>query len=89
MKRVQTLSALFSVPGFRARSRLQGIFGDPRARLVTLVRRKKPRCAPAVERGTGPSTTARCAECGIPMRRAGVSIWRLSNGEWRARVVGA
>jgi hypothetical protein len=48
MKRVQTLSALFSFPGFRARSRLQGIFGDPPARLVTLVRRKKRRCAPAV-----------------------------------------
>jgi hypothetical protein len=38
MKCVQTLSALFSFPGFRARSRLQGIFGDPPARLVTLVR---------------------------------------------------
>jgi hypothetical protein len=38
MKRVQTLSALFSFPGFRARSRLQGIFGDPPVRLVTLVR---------------------------------------------------
>ncbi len=40
MKRAQTLSALFSFPGFRARSRLHGIFGDPHARLVTLVRRK-------------------------------------------------
>jgi hypothetical protein len=29
MTQVQTLSALFSFPGFHARSRLQGIFGDP------------------------------------------------------------
>jgi len=87
MKRVQTLSALFSFPGFRARSRLQGMLVDPHARLVTLLRRKKRPCARAVERGTGPSTTARHAGCGIPMRRAGVSIWSLSNGEWPARAV--
>jgi len=87
MKQAQTLSALFSFPGFRARSRLQGIFGDPHARLVTLVRRKKQRCAPVVGCGTAPSTTARRAGCGIPMRRAGASIWHLSNGEWLARAV--
>lgn len=46
MKHIQMLSALFSFPGFRARSRLQGIFGDPHARLVNVVRRNKPRCAP-------------------------------------------
>ena len=43
MKHTQTLSALFSFRGFRARSRLQGTFGDPHARLVTLVRRKNGR----------------------------------------------
>ncbi len=47
MQRTKTLSALFAFPGFRARSQLQGIFGDPHARLVVLVRRKKRRCAPA------------------------------------------
>ena len=31
MKYTQTLSTLFSFPGFRARSRLHGIFGDPHA----------------------------------------------------------
>ena len=87
MKHPQTLSALFSFPGFRARSRLQGIFGDPHARLVALVRRKKRPCAPAVGRRTGPSTTARRAGCGIPMPRAGASIWRLSSGGWPAHAV--
>jgi hypothetical protein len=49
MKRVQTLSALFSFPGFRARSRLQGIFGDP----------------PGPARPRGPAkTTAVCSGCG-------------------------
>ena len=87
MKRIQTLSALFSFPGFRARSRLHGVFGDPHARLVTLVRRKKRQCARGVARGTGPSTTARRAGYGIPMRPAGASMWPLSNGAWRARAV--
>lgn len=41
MKQAQTLSVLFSLPGFRVCSRLQGIFGDSHARLITLVRRKK------------------------------------------------
>ena len=87
MKQTRTLSALFSFPGFRARSRLQGIFGDPHARLITLVRRKNLPCARAVGCGTAPSTTARRAGRGIPMRRAGASICRLNNGEWPARTV--
>ena len=32
MPHTKTLSAVFSFPGFRARSQLQGIFGDPHAR---------------------------------------------------------
>lgn len=79
MKQTQTLSALFSFPGFRVRSRLRRIFGDPHARLVVLVRRKKLPCAPAVGRGPAPSTTARRAGCGIPMRWVGASICRLYN----------
>ena len=87
MKQTQTLSALFSFPGFRARSRLEGIFGDPHARLVVLVRRKKLPCVPAAGPATAPSMIARRAGCGIPMLRAGASIWRLSSGGWPARVV--
>ena len=87
MKRAHTLSALFSFPGFRARSRLQGIFGDPHARLVVLVRRKKRRCAPAAGPATAPSMIARCAECGIPMPPGGASTWPLSSGGWPARAV--
>ena len=87
MKQAQTLSALFSFPGFRARSRLQGIFGDPHARLITLVRRKKLPCARVAGLGIGPSTTAGHAECETPMPLAGASMWRMSNGGWPARAV--
>ena len=87
MQRTKTLSALFSFPGFRARGQLQGIFGDPHARLVVLVRRKKRRCAPAAGPDPGRSTTVRRVGCGIPMRPAGASTWRLSSGESRVPAV--
>ncbi len=53
MQHTKTLSAVFSFQGFRARSQLQGIFGDPHAQLVVLVRRKK---------------TAMCSGCGTRSR---------------------
>ena len=87
MKHPQTLSVLFSFPGFRAHSRLQGIFGDPHAKLITVIRRKKLPCAPAVGHGTAPSLPAQHAGCGIPMRRAGGSTWWMSGGGWPTRAV--
>ena len=87
MQHTKTLSAVFSFPGFRARSQLQGIFGDPHARLVVLVRRKKRRCAPAAGPDPGRSMTVRRGGCGIPMRPAGASTWRLSNGASRVHAV--
>lgn len=65
MPHTKTLSAVFSFPGFRARSQLQGICGDPHARLVVLVRRKEPRCAPAAGPDPGRSMTVRRGGCGI------------------------
>ena len=45
-------------PGFRPQARLRGVFGDPKARVITLIRRSKKRCAVCVARCTGVSTTA-------------------------------
>jgi len=41
MKKNKTLQELFSFPGFKATNRLQGKFGDHRARIIVLTRRKK------------------------------------------------
>lgn len=41
MKTCKTLSELYSHPGFRARNKLTGIYGDPYARVIKLVRRQK------------------------------------------------
>jgi hypothetical protein len=41
MKTCKTLSELYSHPGFRARNKLTGIYGDRYARVIKLVRRQK------------------------------------------------
>lgn len=48
MKSIRSLRELFSFQGFRANETLTGKFGDSKARIVTLVRRKKRVSALAV-----------------------------------------
>jgi len=48
----------YRFPGFRPKARLRGVFGDPKARVVTLARRSKKLCAVFVGERTGSSTTA-------------------------------
>jgi transposase len=43
-KRVRRLWDAYTFPGFRPRSTVRGIFGDPKARIITLVRRSKKAC---------------------------------------------
>jgi len=85
MKRIQTLSALFSFPGFRAAADCRDLWRSHAE--CHLGSAKKLPYAPAV--GTASHFyDRRCAGCGIPMRRAGVSIWRLSSGGCGARCQG-
>ncbi len=56
MRCVNTLQKLFSFPGFRAKQRLRGLFGDPMARVVELERRKKGLSAPVAARAISLST---------------------------------
>jgi len=41
MKADKTLQELFSFSGFKASTQLEGKFGDPKARIITLTRQKK------------------------------------------------
>ena len=50
MKTGRTLQELFSFPGFRAKQNLRGIFGEPKARIVELIREKKLQYAQGVEK---------------------------------------
>ena len=47
----------YRLAGFRCQARLRGVFGDPKARVITLVRRSKKRFAVFVDKRTGAFTT--------------------------------
>ena len=69
MKHANTLQMLFSLPGFGAKQRLRGLFGDPLVRIVELERRKKLLSARAAALAIAPSTT------GSNDRRATCWFW--------------
>jgi len=72
------LADAYTFPGFRPLQRIQGLFGDPGARLVTLVRRGKKRSAVPAVRRIAVGTTDGAGEFGIcraPIT-AFTSTWR-------------
>jgi hypothetical protein len=58
MKRKRTLLDEYRFPGCRPRARIKGVFGDPRARVVTLVRTQKNVAAANAGLSTGATTTS-------------------------------
>ena len=58
MAKFKQLRDLYRFPGFVPLARLRGIFGDPRAVVITLRRRRKKRFAARVGRHLGPTTTS-------------------------------
>ncbi len=77
-RKARRLADTYRFPGFRPLETVQGIFGDPRARVITLVRRGKKRSAGCVVPRTGPGTTAVAGGPGTcPVAStASISIWR-------------
>jgi hypothetical protein len=75
MRKKRCLGDEYRFPGFYPKSGVQGIFGDPKARVITLIRRQKKRSAVLAELATGAFTTGRPDEFGTC--RAGMhgSIW--------------
>lgn len=65
MKTCKTLSGLYSHPGFRARSKLIGVYGDSYARVIKLVRRQKKLFARFVVQRQRHTTIVRSNEQGI------------------------
>jgi hypothetical protein len=75
----------YQFPGFRPRSRIQGIFGDPKARVIRLKRSQKKQHVVAAARGIAVITTRQCDRYGIcPVGMPG-SIWKWKSGESTAR----
>ena len=74
------LADAYTFAGFRPLERVEGIFGDPRARLIKLVRRGKKRCVASAERCITPGTTADSVEfeiCRVPTT-VFTSNWRCA-----------
>jgi hypothetical protein len=71
---------LYRFPGFSPEHTLSGIFGDPRARVITLKRRGKKRSVAPVVGFTTPSTTGRSAGFATcPVERCGfIWPWRFA-----------
>ena len=59
MKYHKTLQELFSFPGFRAKQTLLGKFGDPKIRIIELMRRKKQPSAPIANHSAIVTTISR------------------------------
>ena len=57
-RKPRRLADTYTFPGFHPLAYVQGIFGDPQARLITLVRRRKKHSAARVAQRIGPGTTA-------------------------------
>lgn len=74
-KRKRLLDA-YRFTHFRPLEKICGIFGDPKARVITLVRRsKKPSATPAGER-TPAGTTRSSDECATCPAGTRASIWK-------------
>jgi hypothetical protein len=69
------LTDAYNFAGFRAQEQVRGIFGDPGARIVTLVRRSKKQLAAVAVAFRQGGTTAPRAACAIWAAATHASTW--------------
>ena len=74
------LSDAYRFPGFRALEPIKGVFGDPRARVVTLVRRSKKQPAARAGEFTKAGTTESSEGRAICLAAIPACIWTLRFG---------
>lgn len=85
MKTKTTFSQLYNFPGFRALARFKsGIFQDPQARVVSLVRRKKKRFVPDAKSPRKVFTIIGFIEFVICVQGRCGSTWNSNTGVWIA-----
>jgi len=74
----------YRFPGFRPKAQIQGIFGDPKVRIIRFKRSQKKRFADCAGRHTEVITTRKCDGYGIcPVEMHGF-IWRWKFGGYYA-----
>jgi hypothetical protein len=87
MRKSRHLRDVYRFPGFEPLPAVRGIFGDPRAVVVTLQRQEKKRLAAAVGKCRRRSTINDHAVSAIFRVATNVSISTSSSGGWIARGV--
>jgi len=88
-KRQRRLWDAYAFPGFRPQSTVRGVFGDPKARVITLVRRSKKRSAAVADGRTGGGTTGGCGARAISPAAMRASTSNSRCGASSARAAGA
>ncbi len=78
----------YRFPGFCPRAGIKGIFGEPRAHVITLKRSQKKLYAVVVARHNGVTTTRRCDVFGTYHAERCRYIWRPGSGVYCAGDVG-
>jgi len=86
-KRKRRLWDAYAFDGFRPQPTVRGVFGDPKARVITLVRRSKKRFAAAAVAFTLGGTTGARDVFAICPAATLASIWRSRCGACNAEVV--
>jgi len=87
MRKKRRLLDEYQFPGFRPRSNIQGIFGNPGAWVIHLERTQKKRHAVAAARCIAVTTTRGYDEYGICPAGMPGSIWTWKSGEFAANGV--
>src|SRR5579863_3620143 len=80
MRKKRRLADTYRFPGFRPEHHVRGCFGDPKTRILRLVRRGKKRSAAPAVFSIGPFTTARLggyAICPVGIR---AFTWKRRSG---------
>ena len=77
----------YRFPGFVPQAAVHGVFGDPKAVIVKLTRRRKKRCAVAVVNGVAVTTITESSECGICRAETGGFSWKRTSDAWTVRAV--
>ncbi|MGH7774356.1 MAG: hypothetical protein ACREQA_19190 [Candidatus Binatia bacterium] len=76
-KRKRRLWDGYAFPGFRPQATVRGVFGDPKARVITLTRRSKKHSVEPAERSTRVGTTGSGGRSSTLARTAGVAYPRV------------
>jgi len=80
------LNEEYRFPGFQPSHTVKGIFGDPKARVITLRRRSKKQPVAVAVENMWDGTTARYGAYGTYLAAMPVFIWRRKSAEYFARI---